>query len=146
MSAKDVKRISLRRRGGNGERRSSAHGVARSHVAYYIKFRGSFSFSRKERKDRKVFSAAKITVRMKSNPPRRVPRKPPRPFNFSTFQLLNRLRLSSIYSKTYTDPFVPSHHARPQHRRQPSLHCCFLPFDLVNMGYPCDLYAPCQVR
>ncbi len=29
----------LRRRGGNGERRSRAHGVARSHVAYYTKFR-----------------------------------------------------------------------------------------------------------
>ena len=29
----------LRLRGGNGERRSRAHGVARSHVAYYTKFR-----------------------------------------------------------------------------------------------------------
>ena len=31
----------LRRRGGNGERHSIAHGVARSHVAYYTKFRGN---------------------------------------------------------------------------------------------------------
>ena len=29
---------SLRRRGGNGERRSRAHGVARSHGAYYSIF------------------------------------------------------------------------------------------------------------
>ena len=29
----------LRRRGGNGERRSGAHGAARSHVAYYTKIK-----------------------------------------------------------------------------------------------------------
>ena len=48
----------LRRRGGNGERRSRAHGVARSHwrVLYHIR--------RNE-----------ITVQTKCNPPRKLPRR-----------------------------------------------------------------------
>ena len=47
-----------RRRGGNGERRSRAHGVARSHcrILYHI-------------------SRDEITVRTKSDPPRNLPRR-----------------------------------------------------------------------
>ena len=90
--------LGLRRRGGNGERRSRAHGVARSHVAYYTKFRGSFSFSRKERKGGRpsVGRYSEITERTKSN-------------CRGGHTTCPRAK-TSLYSKTYTegsDPFVP---------------------------------------
>ena len=75
----------LRRRGGNGERRSRAHGVARSHwrVLYHI------------RRD-------EIAVRMKSNPPRKLPRKLPRnPITFLQAYTVKHIQKG-------LDPFVPT--------------------------------------
>ena len=97
----------LRRRGGNGERRSRAHGVARSHVAYHIKFRGPFSFSRKGHKDRKV---ARLPA------------------------ILTCVPKTSLYSRTYTEGSDTFDQRRISSRLQSRLPCRRSRRDRVPQG------------